>query len=111
MKVKNEPIIEMNKMEQDVLTHFSEMLELYCSEMGMCLHCDLCKRIKNSNATDIIEDILNEIKIEIVDDIINIEGYWEKTNEGVFYCSVCHKPFYDRTNYCPNCGIKMEHND
>lgn len=110
MKVKNEPIIEMNKMEENVLMHFAEMLEQYCEEMGMCIKCDLCERIKNSNATDIIEDIFNEIKIKIVDDIINIEGHWEKTAEDIFYCSVCHEPFCYQTDYCPNCGTKMRHN-
>ena len=75
MKLKNEPIVEMNKMEEDVLMHFAEMLEQYCEEMGMCINCNLCERIKNSNATNIIEDIFNEIKIKIVDDIINIEGH------------------------------------
>jgi hypothetical protein len=110
MKLKNEPVIEMNKMEENVLTHFSEMLELYCSEMGMCLHCDLCEKIKNSNATDIIEDILSEIKIKIVDDIINIEGHWDKTAEDVLYCSVCKIPSCFQSNYCPNCGTKMRYN-
>ena len=114
MKLRQEPIIEMNKMENDVLQHFSEILESYCWEMGMCINCNLCERIQNSNATDIIEDILNEIKIKIVDDInitTSVEGHWEKTCEDVFYCSICHEPSYSRTDYCPNCGTKMKHND
>lgn len=113
MRVKNEPIIEMTEMEENVLIHFSEMLQLYCEEMGMCIKCDLCERIKNSNATDIIEDILNEIKIKIVDDIniaTNIEGHWDKTSEDIFYCSVCHEPVCYQTDYCPNCGTKMNIN-
>lgn len=110
MKLKNEPIIEMNKMEENVLTHFSEILGQYCWERGTCTNCDLCERIKDNNATDIIEDILNGIKINIVDDIINIEGHWDKTAEDIFYCSVCHEPFCFQTDYCPNCGTKMRHN-
>ena len=110
MKIKNEPIIEMNKIEENVLIHFAEMLEQYCEEMGACINCNLCERIKNSNATDLIDDIFNEIKIKIVDDIINIEGRWDKTAEDIFYCSVCHEPFCFRTNYCPNCGTKMKYN-
>lgn len=113
MKLKNEPVIEMNETEENVLMHFSEMLEQYCEEMGMCINCDLCKRIQNSNATDLIDDIFNEIKIEIVDDIeitTSIEGHWDKTAEDIFYCSVCHEPFCFQTDYCPNCGTKMKHN-
>lgn len=113
MKVKNEPIVEMTEMENNVLTHFSEILESYCWEMGMCINCGLCERIQNSNATDIIEDILNEIKIKIVDDIeitTSIEGHWDKTAEDIYYCSVCHEPVCYQTNYCPNCGTKMKYN-
>lgn len=113
MKVKNEPVIEMNKIEENILIHFSEILELYCEEMDMCENCTLCERIKNSNATNIIENILNEIKIKIVDDInitTSVEGHWDKTAEDIFYCSVCHEPFYYQTDYCPNCGTKMKHN-
>ncbi len=39
-------------------------------------------------------------------------GDWEtekKGTFGIFYrCSRCHELYHAKTNYCPNCGIKME---
>ena len=37
-------------------------------------------------------------------------GQWVSECEPHYECSVCHHWFhlYDRTNYCPNCGAKMD---
>lgn len=37
-------------------------------------------------------------------------GKWVSKCEPHYECSVCHHWFhlYDRTNYCPNCGAKMD---
>lgn len=42
-----------------------------------------------------------------------VQGEWHKTeNEEMeitgYYCSVCDMPTYEPTNYCPNCGAKMD---
>lgn len=61
-------------------------------------------------------------KAQAIDDIVAIEGLpsverrgrWttERTMEhdGEWYCSVCgYEPIvYEATNYCPNCGARME---
>ena len=60
---------------------------------------------------------------ETIDAVPVVRGEWtsltECSNEGV-YCSVCHKKVWKadyaictktnkiRSNYCPNCGAKME---
>ena len=57
--------------------------------------------------------------LSTVDAVEVVHGYWvlldECANEGV-YCSVCHKKVYSanyanqkiKSNYCPNCGAKMD---
>lgn len=43
-------------------------------------------------------------------------GYWttklNRDNEIIgFYCSKCKAWYPHKTNYCPNCGAKMENHD
>ena len=44
-----------------------------------------------------------------------VHGRWISKNhhgyEWVFVCSNCGYPFNDRSNYCPNCGAKMNESE
>ena len=71
--------------------------------------------------TKSVLDSINEVPS--VDAVPVVHGYWisltDCSNAGV-YCSVCHKKVWKedyawcnrknklRSNYCPNCGAKMD---
>ena len=49
--------------------------------------------------------------IPAVDAIEVRHGIWSKNNhiyQTGIYCSICDKRSLARTNYCPNCGAKMD---
>lgn len=60
------------------------------------------------------EEALKELD-EKLDEVEQKKGEWERNDDGIMIwweCSECHHDaWYDReelTNYCPNCGAKME---
>lgn len=63
----------------------------------------------------VLEQVLYDIEhIEAADDVEVIHGLWEFTATG-YQCSKClYDSLYDgwnhplRSNYCPNCGVKMD---
>ena len=34
-------------------------------------------------------------------------GEWEKATESIWKCSLCNAIMFTDSNYCPNCGAKM----
>ena len=36
------------------------------------------------------------------------EGHWTETEPGFFECSACRNTQIDKTDYCPDCGARME---
>ena len=72
---------------------------------------------------DAVEQIENFLEYNTVDAVEVVHGHWTSltdcANAGV-YCSVCHKKVWKedyawcnrknklRSNYCPNCGAKMD---
>jgi hypothetical protein len=68
------------------------------------------------------EDVLSEIKRGIQKnsaskDLVEVkQGYWEKKSFNIFdseitlgyNCSECNTTWDTNTNYCPNCGAKMD---
>ena len=69
---------------------------------------------------DFTSDVANAIReAPTVDAVEVVHGKWnaidECANSGV-YCSVCHRKIFKecygncklRSNYCPNCGAKMD---
>ena len=58
------------------------------------------------------------LKIQAADVVPVVHGRWISKNphgyEWIFVCSNCDYidgyPFNDRSNYCPNCGAKMDEN-
>ena len=43
-----------------------------------------------------------------VDAVEVVHGRWKGAGMGDYYCSVCQQLVNPRTNYCPNCGAKMD---
>ena len=65
------------------------------------------------------KDIADNIKWDVTGAIVNgrplLKGHWiAEENEEMetigYYCSECDLPMEteEKTNYCPNCGAKME---
>ena len=52
------------------------------------------------------------LKIQAADVVPVRHGKWLHRKNGVAYCSECEvDTVEDETNYCPNCGAKMDLND
>ena len=47
-------------------------------------------------------------KMPTVDAVPVVHGRWKGAGTGDYYCSVCQQLVNPRTNYCPNCGAKMD---
>ena len=91
---------------------------------------DIYKKSKDNDAATLCEAQLNTFMECIIRantqptaDVVEVKyGEWftldDCANEGV-YCSVCHKKVYKKcyakqkvkSNYCPNCGAKMDGKD
>ena len=83
---------------------------------------NLCPAICYDDFAEIVDDVLSEFE-EAVDAVEVVHGHWISlthcSNAGV-YCSVCYKKVWKedyawcnrknklRSNYCPNCGAKMD---
>ena len=88
---------------------------------GLSYHED--KQICNGQICTFLEAIMRVREQPTVDAVEVVHGHWvsltECSNAGV-YCSVCNKKVYKedyawcnrknklRSNYCPNCGAKMD---
>ena len=68
----------------------------------------LCEYANNQKDKTI--DANDIMRFPIVDAEPVRHGRWISECEPHYECSVCHHWFhlYDRTNYCPNCGAKMD---
>lgn len=81
----------------------------------LCLHlADI--QLANRGWKDDYCEVLDDI-ISIIDEQTTIEaepvrhGKWIKFHDELSKCSLCNYPTYTRwnqTDYCPNCGAKME---
>ena len=79
-----------------------------------CAECHVVRKIQCSACW--VEDVLELLEGDAVE---VVHGKWnaidECANSGV-YCSVCHRKIFKecygncklRSNYCPNCGAKMD---
>ena len=108
--------IKFSEQEKQLADIFAESWE-YCREhscenceykpkgknnkMLLCLSCQYAKRLIAADVAPV-----RHAKWELIDECIN---------EGV-YCSNCHKKIYRaeyanqkvKSNFCPNCGAKMD---
>ena len=61
----------------------------------------------NYESAVLLEDITNAPTIE-AEPVKH--GEWE-TRKGIEYCSECNKSMMWQSNFCPNCGAKMDGGD
>ena len=74
------------------------VLDIYCNTPDIDLSCE-----KFEAAI---------LKIQAADVAPVRHGRWLHRKNGVAYCSECEvDTVEDETNYCPNCGAKMDLND
>ena len=86
-----------------------------CTGDGLCCECPMWQML---SANCIVE--LNRLALEIIKrqqaeqpsaDVAPVRhGHWIECNYGLtFECSECKYPTeYNLTDYCPNCGAKMD---
>ena len=74
-------------------------------ECGMCKYKDDCDFDKQYEmATDNMHTILNAFKCVSAER----SGEWLQEEHKDYKCSVCGEEQWDDTDYCPNCGARME---
>lgn len=62
-----------------------------------------------------------EVKAMPAADVVEVRhGHWHRYSKGsgsyngviilsdAFQCTICKKSFWNKSNYCPNCGAKMD---
>lgn len=62
---------------------------------------------------------VTDVHIMDTDDVVKVfvpvrHGRWIASNDEFCACSICKYPVYvgwNQTNYCPNCGAKMDEGD
>ena len=56
----------------------------------------------------VVAYVIEEIEDAPAADVVEVKhgDWWGIGN--MLMCTVCHKEFYEPTNYCPNCGAKMD---
>ena len=65
------------------------------------------------SASEVINDFENVIEAVPTADVESVEhGHWiDNKHTDTAICSECKCVFTDETNYCPNCGAKMDGGD
>lgn len=77
-----------------------------------CKGCNL-KRLETMLENGKFECLMNENRgINISADVAPVRyGRWIASHDEFYACSICKYPVYagwSQTNYCPNCGARME---
>ena len=60
----------------------------------------------SDNALTTMEDIMSDIPTADVAPVVH--GRWEPYRKNLGKCSECGEVVQIRSNYCPNCGAKMD---
>ena len=78
-----------------------------------CTECNVVRKIQCSACW--VNDVLELLEGDSVDAVEVVHGRWEKRKAIVFddemvgyRCSNCNTTWDAETNYCPNCGAKMD---
>ena len=86
----------MIKTKQELLNHFRDINAMYNNPFMY------------QTLNDMIDELLEQEQKT---------GHWKTTyldhvamgeRPSILYCSVCHRCIMCPTNYCPNCGAKMQ---
>ena len=87
------------------------MSEYICRESALEAVCKYCCEYDAESTECICNERLAFLKIPIAD-VANVRhGRWlcvDTDTEQFFLCNICEKKEYWESNYCPNCGAKMD---
>lgn len=82
---------------------------------GICRNCTNdehnCQYNREWTLMDFCEKIENLGYVPAADVAPVRHGRWKGAGMGDYYCSLCQKLANPRTNYCPNCGARMDGGD
>ena len=58
-----------------------------------------------------IDSVINNLKLVPAADVVEQKhGKWESVDDVIWLCSNCHYA-HGRSNFCPNCGARMDGNE
>lgn len=87
------------------------MSEYICRESALEAVCKYCCEYDSEDTECICNERLAVLKIPTADVAQVSHGRWlcvDTDTEQFFLCNICEKKEYWESNYCPNCGAKMD---
>ena len=82
-----------------------KMLKNYQEDICFVVECKLCPFLDGGECLCLVEKFINEQPTADVVEVVR--GEWIP-HEGYSQCNKCNSLWTVESNYCPNCGAKME---